>query len=83
MTYLSPRGASAALKVLENVATASGFRSKFGQHYGLTMAQGPLSGLLARAVVVIEPDGTVGYVQLVPEIKQEPDYDAVVEYLGN
>lgn len=47
------------------------------------MAQGPLSGLLARAVVVIEPDGTIGYVQLVPEIKQEPDYDAVVEYLGN
>ena len=78
-----PQGRFCGAEGIENVATASGFRSKFGQHYGLTMAQGPLSGLLARAVVVIEPDGTVGYVQLVPEIKQEPDYDAVVEYLGN
>ena len=66
MTYLSSQGRFCGAEGIENVATASGFRSKFGQHYGLTMAQGPLSGLLARAVVVIEPDGTVGYVQLVP-----------------
>lgn len=61
---------------IENVSTASTFRSDFGQTYGLAMADGPFAGLLARAVVVLDRDGTVLHTQLVDEIGTEPDYDA-------
>jgi thiol peroxidase len=70
-----------AAEGIENVVTTSAFRSSFGEDYGVTQQDGPLAGLLARAIVVVEADGTVGYTQLVPEITQEPDYDAVVDYL--
>ena len=46
------------------------------------MANGPLAGLLARSVVVIDADGTVRYTELVPEITTEPDYDAALEALA-
>ena len=45
------------------------------ESYGVRMADGPLAGLLARAVVVIGKDGKIAYTELVPEITQEPDYD--------
>ena len=45
------------------------------------MADGPLAGLLARAVVIIGKDGRVAYTELVPEITQEPDYDKALEVL--
>ena len=65
-----------------NVTTASNFRSaEFGKHYGLTFISGPLTGLLARAVVVVDVDGTIMYNELVPEIAQEPNYDAVLAAL--
>ena len=61
---------------IENVIPLSDFRfSVFDESYGLRMADGPLAGLLARAVVVIGKDGKVAYTELVPEITQEPDYD--------
>jgi thioredoxin-dependent peroxiredoxin len=63
---------------IDNVKTASTFRSDFGQQYGVTLADGPMAGLLARAVVVLDPSGTVVHSQLVPEIAQEPDYDAAL-----
>ncbi|MDO5711990.1 MAG: thiol peroxidase [Micrococcales bacterium] len=63
---------------IENVTAASGFRSDFGDAYGVTMTDGPLRGLFARSVVVLDDKGTVTYTQLVPEIGQEPDYDAVL-----
>ena len=47
----------------------------FDESYGLRMADGPLAGLQARAVVVIGKDGKVAYTELVPEITQEPDYE--------
>jgi len=47
----------------------------------VNIVDGPMRGLLARAVIVIELDGTIGYSQLVPEIVEEPDYEAVFEYL--
>lgn len=62
---------------IDNVVVASAFRSSFGEDYGLTQVSGPLEGLLARAVVVIDPEGTVAYTQLVDEIADEPDYEAV------
>jgi thiol peroxidase len=67
---------------LSNVKTASTFRSDFGDTFGVTMTDGKLAGLLARAVVVLDTDGTVLHSQLVPEIAQEPDYDAAVAALG-
>ena len=63
---------------IENVQTGSTFRSSFGQDYGVTLTDGPLAGVLARAVVVVGPDGTVKYTELVPEIGQEPDYDSAL-----
>ncbi len=67
---------------LSNVVTASTFRSDFGTAYGVTLADGKLAGLLARSVVVLDEHGTVVHSQLVPEIAQEPDYDAAIESLG-
>jgi thiol peroxidase len=66
---------------IENVTTASSFRDSFGTDYGIALADGPMAGLLARAVVVIGADGTVSYTELVPEIGQEPDYDAALAAL--
>ncbi|MFZ3417190.1 thiol peroxidase [Arthrobacter sp. 3Tela_A] len=67
---------------IENVVAASAFRSSFGEDFGLTQSEGPLEGLLARAVVVLDADGTVLHSQLVPEITTEPDYDAAVAALA-
>jgi thiol peroxidase len=66
----------------ENVTTASAFRDSFGEDYGVTITDGPMAGLLARAVVVIGADGNVTYTELVPEIAEEPDYDAALAALG-
>ncbi|MGX9672650.1 thiol peroxidase [Mycobacterium sp. HM-7] len=63
---------------IENVSTASAFRDGFGEDYGVTISDGPMAGLLARAIVVIGADGNVAYTELVPEIAQEPDYDAAL-----
>ncbi len=67
---------------IENVTTASAFRDSFGEDYGVTIADGPMAGLLARAIVVIGPDGNVAYTELVPEIGQEPDYDGALAAVG-
>lgn len=67
---------------IENVTTGSGFRDSFGADYGITIADGPMAGLLGRAIVVINADGTVAYTELVPEIAQEPDYDAALAALS-
>jgi thioredoxin-dependent peroxiredoxin len=66
---------------IESVTTASAFRAGFGEDYGVTITDGPMAGLLARAIVVIGPDGNVAYTELVPEIAQEPDYDAALAAL--
>ncbi|MDT5146432.1 MAG: thioredoxin-dependent peroxiredoxin [Mycobacterium sp.] len=67
---------------IENVKTASAFRDSFGEDYGVTVTDGPMAGLLARAIVVIGADGKVTYTELVPEIAQEPDYDAALAAVG-
>ncbi len=67
---------------LDNVVPASTFRAAdFGQAYGVTLVDGPLKGLLARAVVVVDGSGKVIYTELVPEIGQEPDYNAALAVL--
>jgi thioredoxin-dependent peroxiredoxin len=67
---------------IENVITASAFRDSFGDDFGVTIVDGPMAGLLARAVVVIDADGNVAYTELVPEIGAEPSYDAGLQALG-
>lgn len=66
---------------LENVVTVSSFRSNFGTDYGVALMDGPLAGLTARSVVVLDEHNRVLHSQLVPEITDEPDYDAVVAAL--
>ncbi|MCB9760269.1 MAG: thiol peroxidase [Alphaproteobacteria bacterium] len=63
----------------ENLSTFRG--SSFGQDYGVTITDGPLAGLLSRAVVVLSGDNTVLYTEQVPEIGQEPDYAAALKAL--
>ena len=71
-----------AAEGLESVVSVSAFRNpEFGRHYGVTITDGPLSGLLARAVVVVDTGGNVVYSQLVTEIGEEPDYDAALSAL--
>ena len=65
---------------IENVIPLSDFRSPsdFDTKYGVLIADGPLCGLLARSVVVINPEGKIVYTELVPEITQEPDYESAL-----
>ncbi len=68
---------------IENVKTASTFRNpEFLSDYGVGMVDGPLNGLCARAVVVVNEAGEVVHSQLVGEIADEPDYDAALGALG-
>ena len=66
---------------IENVQSASVFRSDFGDTYGVKISEGPLAGLMSRAVVVVNGDGVVTYTEQVPEIGQEPDYDSALAAL--
>ncbi|MEL6712137.1 MAG: thiol peroxidase [Planctomycetota bacterium] len=63
---------------IENAVTMSAFRSSFASDYGVRIEDGPLAGLCARAIVVIDGAGKVAYTELVPEIAQEPNYDAAL-----
>ena len=67
---------------IEDVVVASAFRSPmFGQKYGLQLVDGPLAGLLARAVIVLDENHTVIYADLVDEITHEPKYDEALAVL--
>jgi len=68
---------------LKNVIMLSTFRNyDFGNDYGVVMTNGPLKGLMSRAVVVIGTDGVVKYTEQVSELTQEPDYDAALAGIG-
>lgn len=67
---------------IENVTPLSAFRNQtFGDDYGVEMTDGPLAGLFARSVIVIDENGKIVYTQLVPEITTEPDYEAALKSL--
>jgi thiol peroxidase len=67
---------------IENVVALSMMRSRnFAKDYGVLIEDGPLAGITARAVVVIDADDRVLYTQLVPDITQEPDYDTALAQL--
>lgn len=67
---------------LDHVVPLSMMRSRnFGKDYGVLITNGPLEGVVARAVVVLDENDTVLHAQLVPEIDEEPDYDAALASL--
>jgi len=64
---------------IDKVSTGSVFRNpEFAKNYGVLMTDGPLKGLLARSVVVINPKGKVVYTELVNEVTIEPDYQGAL-----
>lgn len=64
---------------LEHVTNLSAFRTpEFGRDYGVAIVDGPLRGILARAIVVINEQGEVIFTELVPEIAHEPNYEAAL-----
>lgn len=68
---------------IQNVVTLSELRnSAFGEKYGVKMVDGPLAGLFARTIIVIDSSGKIAYTQLVPEITEEPDYKKAIESLN-
>lgn len=71
-----------AAEGLNNVETLSTFRNPdFGRQYGVAITEGPLKGVNARGVVVLDENNQVIHSQLVPEIKDEPNYDAALGVL--
>ncbi len=74
-------GRFCAAEGLKNVETLSDYRSDFGKEYGVEISDGPMRGLLSRAVVVTDENGKVLYTEQVPEITTEPNYDAAIEAL--
>ena len=69
---------------IQNVDSVSALRNgqDFEGNYGVLIADGPLNGLMARAIVVIDDDGKVKHTELVPEIVDEPNYDSAIEALS-
>ena len=71
-----------ATEGIENAITLSDFiKGKFGRKYGVTIKTGPMKGLLSRAVVVVDEKGIITYTEQVPEIAQEPNYEAALAAL--
>lgn len=76
-------GRFCATENIDNVVTLSTFRNPmFGRAMGLELIDGPLKGLLARAVVVLDENHKIVYTQLVPELTEEPDYQAALDALA-
>ncbi|OMP29857.1 MULTISPECIES: thiol peroxidase [Mangrovimonas] len=67
---------------LDNVVNLSDFKDgNFGKSYGLDFVDGPLEGLLSRCIVIVNPEGEVTYTEQVPEIVDEPNYEAALQAL--
>jgi thiol peroxidase len=67
---------------LSSAITLSTFRSSFGRDFGVNLADGPLEGLTARAVIVLDENNVVRHAELVPEITQEPNYETALASLA-
>ena len=70
-----------AAENVENIIPLSTFRSSFAKDYGVELIDGPLKGVTARAVIVIDGNAKVKYVELVEEVTTEPNYDAALASL--
>jgi thiol peroxidase len=68
---------------IDKLQAASDHRDvNFGKSYGVLIAEGPMKRILARSTFVVGPDGTLKYVEYVPDISSEPNYDAVLAAVG-
>ena len=74
-------GRFCAAEGIDKVESLSDFRGSFGEDYGVTLVDGPLKGLLSRAVIVADENNKVLYTEQVPEIVQEPDYEKALNAL--
>ena len=74
-------GRFCAAEGLDHVETLSDFRGTFGDDYGVTIVYGPMKGLLSSAVIVTDENNNVVYTEQVPEIVQEPNYEAALNSL--
>lgn len=74
-------GRFCAAEGLDHVETLSDFRGSFGDQYGVTIMDGPMKGLLSRAVIVTDENNNVLYTEQVPEITTEPNYEAALNVL--
>ncbi len=75
-------GRFCSVEGIENVIPVSDFRkTDFDKNYGVLIEDGPLAGLLARSIVVIDKNGKVIYTEMVPEITEEPNYDKALDAL--
>ena len=74
-------GRFCAAEGLNHVETLSDFRGTFGDYYGVTIMDGPMKGLLSRAVIVADENNNVLYTEQVPEITTEPNYEAALNAL--
>ena len=73
-------GRFCSMEGIDNTIALSLFRDdSFAKDYGVLLMDGPMKGLTARAVVVVNPEGKVIYNQLVPEISEEPDYNSAID----
>lgn len=73
-----------AAEGIENVVMLSDFKKgEFGTNYGLMMTNGNFDGLLSRCVIVVNKEGIITYTEQVPEIAQEPNYQAALDALEN
>lgn len=70
-----------AAEGLDHVINLSDFRGNFGNEYGVQIVNSPMKGLLSRAVIVADENGKVIYTEQVPEIAQEPNYQAALNAL--
>ena len=75
-------GRFCAANDIENVYTVSGFRSDFGEEYGVELVDGPMRGLYARCLVVIDENGKVMGTSLCEQITNEPDYEFAKKLLA-
>ena len=71
-----------AAEGLDHVESLSDFRGNFGDDYGVMIVDGPMKGLLSRAVIVTDENNQVIYTEQVPEITQEPDYEKALDALN-
>ena len=74
-------GRFCAAEGIDKVESLSDFRGSFGEDYGVTLTDGPLKGLLSRAVIVADENNKVLYTEQVPEIVQEPNYESALDAL--
>ena len=70
-----------AAEGLDQVVNLSDFRGTFGEDFGVTITDSPMQGLLSRAIIVADENGTVLYTEQVPEIAQEPNYEKALNAL--